>query len=134
LKRACSTGAPQSFNGRRALMQEKERGPSWLFVGIEVDFDSLEKAYAQFDLRPALPITAWRTSIPLYRNGTQIGYASSGVWSPLLKKYISLAHVQAPHYAAGTAVEMEVTIEHSRQRVGAQVVKTPFYNPERKRI
>ncbi len=43
--------------------------------------------------RPSLPTVAWRTSAPVYKDGKQIGYATSGCWSPLLKKYLALAHV-----------------------------------------
>ncbi|MEZ4455693.1 MAG: NAD(P)-binding protein [Gemmatimonadales bacterium] len=35
------------FNGKAALAAEKARGPSWRFVGIEVDWDSLEALYAR---------------------------------------------------------------------------------------
>ena len=37
---------------------------------------------------------AWRVSVPIYAGGEQVGYATSGGWSPLLKKYIALAHLQ----------------------------------------
>jgi aminomethyltransferase len=76
---------------------------------------------------------AWRGSAPLYRHGRQVGYATSGCWSPLLKKYLALAHVQAPHFATGTELEMELTVEHRRKRVAARVSKLPFFDPERKR-
>ena len=121
------------FNGRQALMAERQRGPAWRFVGIEVDWESLEGLYAFHGLPPALPSVAWRTSTPIYRNDTQIGYASSGCWSPLLKKYLALAHIKAPHFAPGTRVEMEVTVEHHRRRAAAWVRKLPFFDPERKK-
>jgi glycine cleavage system aminomethyltransferase T len=69
----------------------------------------------------------------LFRDGRQIGYATSGCWSPLLKKYLALAHVQAPHFTAGTAVQIELTVEHRRRRIDATVAKLPFFDPERKR-
>lgn len=121
------------FNGRQALIAERQRGPAWRFVGIEVDWESLEGLYAFHGLPPALPSVAWRTSTPIYRDDTQIGYASSGCWSPLLKKYLALAHIKAPHFAPGTRVEMEVTVEHHRRRAAAWVRKLPFFDPERKK-
>lgn len=121
------------FNGRRPLLAEKERGPAWRFVGIEVDWDSFEALYAAVDLAPAIPAVAWRASVPIYRAGRQVGYASSGCWSPLLKKYLVLAHLAAPHFAADTPVEIEVTVEHRRLRAHARVRKLPFFDPPRKK-
>ena len=71
--------------------------------------------------------------MPVYVNGTQVGYATSGCWSPVLKKYLALAHVRGEHARPGSAVMMEVTVEHHRKRAAARVAKTPFFNPERKR-
>lgn len=123
----------ECFVGKAALMAEAARGPAWRFVGIEVDWDSLERLYTELGLAPRLPTVAWRTSVPLYANGEQVGYATSGCWSPLLKKYIALAHLRSPFAAPGTRVEMEVTVEHRRKRAWARVVKKPFFDPERKR-
>jgi aminomethyltransferase len=69
----------------------------------------------------------------VYRGNTQIGYASSGCWSPLLKQYLALAHLRAPHCAAGTEVGLEVTVEHRRLQAAARVTELPFFNPERKK-
>jgi len=121
------------YNGRSMLRAERARGPAWRFMGLAVDWVSLEGLYARASLPPQLPTAAWRTSAPVYRDGGQIGYASSGCWSPLLKQYLALAHLRAPHFAPGTNVRMEVTVEHQRLQAEARVVELPFFNPERKR-
>jgi aminomethyltransferase len=121
------------FNGRRALADERKRGPAWNFVGLEVDWVSFERLFLAHHLPPQIPNVAWRASAPVYRDGKQIGYATSGCWSPLLKKSLALAHVRAPHFAPGTQVEMEITVEHRRERADAVVRKLPFFDPERKK-
>ena len=103
--------------------------------GREVDWTSMEALYLELGLAPRLPTQAWRTSVPLYdpNSGQQVGYASSGSWSPLLKRYIALAHLEAPYAAIGNELRMEITVEHHRKRARARVAKLPFFNPERKR-
>jgi len=123
----------ENFVGRRALIEEKQRGSAWQFVGIEVDWESIERLHFEAGLPPQLPATAWRASVPIYSHSRQIGYASSGCWSPLLKKYIALAHLEAAYAQAGTPVRIEMTVEHQRKQASARVVKTPFFEPERKR-
>jgi len=121
------------FVGQRALEAEREREAAWTFRGIAVDWDSLEALFSEVGLPPQLPAAAWRTSTPVYVGGRQAGYATSGCWSPLLKRSIALAHLEAAHSEPGTEVELEVTVEHRRKRARATVVKTPFFDPERKR-
>ena len=123
----------ERFIGRDALAAEKERQAQWRFVGIELNFEALERLYAELGLATRLPTAAWRTSVPIFVAGGQAGYATSGVWSPLLKKYIALAHVHARWAAPGTRLEMEVTVEHRRKWVVAYVAKKPFFDPPRKR-
>jgi aminomethyltransferase len=121
------------YNGRRALEAERERGSAWGFVGLDVDWNSFEELFAAHHLPPELPPIAWRSSAPIYREGIQVGYATSGCWSPLLKRSLALAHIQAPHHAPGTHIRLEVTVEHRRERANATVHKLPFFDPERKR-
>jgi aminomethyltransferase len=121
------------FTGRRALRAEAGREPAWGFVGIEIAWDSLEPLYRARGLPVDVPHVPWRTSAPIYRDGRQIGYATTGCWSPLLKRYIALAHLRAPHFAPGTGVTIEVTVEHERKRAHATVRKLPFFDPPRKR-
>jgi aminomethyltransferase len=127
------TAAKGPFNGRAALLREMERDPEWLLVGIDVDWESLERLFAARGLPPTLPTVAWRSSVPVYHDGTQIGYATSGCWSPLLKKYIALAHIRAPHHAPGTRIGFEVTVEHERRIASGTVTRLPFLNLPRKR-
>ena len=123
----------ERFVGREALVAEAGGPPQWRFVGIEIDWESLERLYAEVGLATRLPPVAWRMSVPIYAGDEQAGYATSGGWSPLLKKYIALAHLRAPWVAPGTPLEIEITVEHRRKRAAARVVKKPFFDPERKR-
>lgn len=123
----------ENFVGRKALREEERRGSSWRLRGLEVSWESLERAYGEVGLPPQIPATAWRTSVPVYTSAKQIGYATSGCWSPLLKKYIALAHLRSPHARIGEELEIEVTVEHQRRRADARIVDTPFFDPERKR-
>ena len=125
--------AKERFIGRDALAAEKGRAPQWQFVGIELEWNSLERLYAEVGLATRLPNAAWRMSVPLYADGEQAGYATSGGWSPLLKKYIALAHLRSQWAAPGTPLEMEITVEHRRKRANARVVKKPFFDPPRKK-
>jgi len=71
-------------------------------------------------------------AVPVYRDGTQVGKATSTTWSPVLKKMIALATVERDATATGNRLQVEVTVEAVRHRVGATVVATPFFNPARK--
>jgi len=127
------SAAKGPFNGRRALAAERARGAAWGFVGLELDWDSFERLFRAHHLPPHLSNIAWRASAPVYRDGIQVGYATSGSWSPLLKKSLALAHLRAPHFEPGTNVQLEITVEHQRKTAGAVVRKLPFYDPERKK-
>ncbi|HYG54427.1 MAG TPA: aminomethyltransferase family protein [Burkholderiales bacterium] len=123
----------ENFVGRQALAAEKARAPQWQFVGVEVEWESLERLYRDVGLATRVPSQAWRMSVPIYAGAEQAGYATSGGWSPLLKKYIALAHLRAPWFAPGTTLDMEITVEHRRKRAAVRVVKKPFFDPERKK-
>ena len=124
----------EHFVGKQALAAEKARGPQWQFVGIEIGWKGLEHLYADVGLATRLPQTAWRMSVPIYSGAEQAGYATSGGWSPLLKKYIALAHLRSQWAKPGTELDIEITVEHRRKRAAARVVKKPFFDPERKKL
>lgn len=122
------------FVGQAALRREKQRGPAWATVGLEVDLPSLEAVYQSFGMPLQLPLAAWNEAAPVYANsGGQIGKATCGVWSPVLKSYIALARLKPQYAKPGSRVALEVTVEAHRRQAGAVVVETPFYDPPRKR-
>jgi glycine cleavage system aminomethyltransferase T len=61
-----------------------------------------------------------------------VGEATSIMWSPALKKMIALASVGRERAAAGTLLQMQMTVEAVRHTVAAKVVPLPFFNPLRK--
>jgi aminomethyltransferase len=101
-------------------------------VGLEINWPAVEALYDDLGMPPSLPSAASRIAVPVYKRGRQVGRATTTTWSPVLKKLIALATISAPHFAEGTALEFEITVEAVRHRVPAKVVKTPFFNPSRK--
>jgi aminomethyltransferase len=132
LDRLVQLGKSAPFVGRRPLADEQRRGSPRRIVGLEISWPAVETLYDELGMPPQIASTASRAPVPVYRNGRQAGRATTTTWSPVLKKLIALATLDAPHVAAGTAVEFEVTVEAVRHRVPAVVVKTPFFNPPRK--
>jgi aminomethyltransferase len=120
------------FVGRAALVEERQRGPARMVVGLEVDWPEVEALYEREGLPPLAPSVASRVAVPVMRDGRHVGRATTTAWSPTLKRLIALATIEAPFVMEGTRVEVEVTVEAARYFVGATVVKTPFFNPPRK--
>jgi aminomethyltransferase len=120
------------FIGQAALIAEKKLGAAREIVGLEIDWPEVEVLYEAVGLPPAVSPIASRVAVPVFKDGTQIGKATSSTWSPTLKKMIALATVKRDFTRPGTQLQFEITIEAKRHRVRATVVKTPFFNPKRK--
>jgi aminomethyltransferase len=120
------------FIGQQALRALHRREPARRIAGIEIDWTAVERIHEALGLPASAGATASRVSVPLYRSGRQVGKATSTTWSPVLKKMIALATIDRPDYAAGTELQVEVTVEAVRHRVPARVVPVPFFNPPRK--
>jgi aminomethyltransferase len=120
------------FIGRQALIKEARQGAARRIVGIEIDWTEVERRFETVGLPPSVSPIASRVAVPVYSNGNQIGKATSTTWSPLLKKMIALATLKRDFVRPGTQIEIEITVEAVRHRVGAKVVQTPFYNPKHK--
>jgi aminomethyltransferase len=120
------------FIGQTALVAEQKRGHAREIVGLEIDWPEVEKLYDAAGLPPAVSPIASRVAVPVFKDGTQVGKATSSTWSPTLKKMIALATLKREYTNIGTQLQFEITIEARRHRVRAIVVKTPFFNPKRK--
>jgi aminomethyltransferase len=124
------------FVGQTALRREQERGPAWKTVGLVLDLPALEAVHARFGMPLHLPDRSWNDAVPVHADAErreQVGRATSGTWSPVLKSYVAIARVLPRHAAPGGRVFIEETIEATRFAVPARVVDLPFFDPPRKR-
>lgn len=121
------------FIGQKALRAEKARGSKWSFVGLFIDWIGLEKLFDRVNLPPQVTGRASRDPVPVFKGGRQIGQITSRTFSPLLKKYVGIGTVLSQYAAPGSQVEIEVTVEYSRERGPATIARTPFYDPPHKR-
>ncbi len=122
-----------NFVGRRALLQEKKNGSQTLLCGLEIDHKEFERQHHELGLPVPYPFIAWREMIPLHIDGKQVGYATSGVWSPTLKKYIALAHLKPEYALPGKSVSIDLNVDRFRRTFNARVSELPFFNPKRKK-
>ncbi len=123
-----------AFIGKRALMDEVAAGgPANRLVGLELDLNVFEDAYLDLGYAIEHPLRAWRHVTPLSRKGETIGRATSGTFSPLLKRSIALGFLPTKHAEVGSTVSIEWQIEETRQQIPATVVPLPFLDLPRKR-
>ena len=123
-----------AFIGKRALMNEVAAGgPANRLVGLELDLNVFEDAYLDLGYAIEHPLRAWRHVTPLTRKGETIGRATSGTFSPLLKRSIALGFLPVKHAEVGSTVGIEWQIEETRQTIPATVVPLPFLDLPRKR-
>jgi aminomethyltransferase len=120
------------FVGQAALIKEQKRGSARDIVGLEIDWPQVESLYEAVGLPPSISAMASRVAVPVFKEGVQIGKATTSTWSPTLKKMIALATVNREFNRPGTRLSFEITVEAVRHQVRATVVKTPFFNPKRK--
>ena len=121
------------FIGKKSLQKEQAQGSAWKTVGLEMDLEALEAVYAEFDMPLYLPHEAWSDPVPIYASGQQIGKATCGMWSPVLKKYIAITRLKPEFARIGTSVKMEVTIDAQRKMARGKIVNMPFFDPPRKK-
>ena len=123
-----------AFIGKRALMNEVAAGgPANRLVGLELDLNVFEDAYLDLGYAIEHPLRAWRHVTPLTRKGETIGRATSGTFSPLLKRSIALGFLPVKHAEVGSTMGIEWQIEETRQTIPATVVPLPFLDLPRKR-
>ncbi|MEK6221040.1 MAG: aminomethyltransferase family protein, partial [Chloroflexota bacterium] len=121
------------FIGKKALVKEKKSGIKWDFIGLDINWFDLEKKYSKGNLPPQVPGQVSRNPLPLYKQGRQVGQATSITFSPTLKKYIAIGTIESSMANLGDEVDIEITVEYARKTAKAKLVKPSFFNPKRKR-
>ncbi|ACR80312.1 MULTISPECIES: glycine cleavage system aminomethyltransferase GcvT [Kosmotoga] len=96
----------KDFIGKDKLLKQLENGLEYKLRGIEL----VEKG---------IP----RHGYEVYADGEKIGWVSSGMLSPTLKKPVALAYLKKGYWKRGTEVEIKIR----SKMVKAVVTKTPFY-------
>lgn len=94
------------FIGREPIAKMKAAGIPRTLVGFAVEGRAIA-----------------RHGYPILKDGRQVGYVTSGTFSPSLEKAIGLGYVEVGHSAVGT----EISIDARGRLAGARIVKTPFY-------
>lgn len=100
------------YIGKEALARIKQEGVTRKLVGVEIAGDNLE-----------FNMTRW----PVGAGGQSVGFITSAVYSPRLKKNIGYANVPVAHAGTGTAL----TVDTPAGRRDAVVVPKPFIDPKK---
>jgi aminomethyltransferase len=110
------------FTGRRALLEERRRGPRRMLVGLDIEGN-----------KPA-------HNALLYADASgkrQVGSVTSATWSPTAKRNLALASVDAPYFKPGAHVWAEIywnrELVWERRMARALVVERPFLSLARRR-
>jgi aminomethyltransferase len=126
----------RDFIGRSAIESELNNGTSrWLTVGLAVDYLAYEGIYRNAGIMPPKEGLMIESTMSLYKPNTNweyLGYASSFLYSSLLKKHIAIAKLPPEYAKLGTEVDLEISVIRKPEYVLARVVPIPFYNPARK--
>lgn len=111
-----------AFNGRRALLKEKQEGSRYRFVKLDVEGNK----------------TACNAYLYDKENGKNIGYVSSTAWAPTAKKNVALGFVDMPHGRVGDEIWAEIfyqkELKWNRLWAKCTVMKEPAWNPPRKTL
>ncbi len=108
------------FNGRRALLEEKENGSRYQLVKLDIDGNK-----------------AANDSFVFTKKGDYAGTVTSAMWSPSAKASIALASLDAPHGQPGEEFDVEIyyqrELKWNRVMAPCHVVRDVFWNPPRRR-
>ncbi|HET9311076.1 MAG TPA: aminomethyltransferase family protein [Actinomycetota bacterium] len=122
------------FTGGRALRAEHAAGgPERRLVGLELDWAGIEGMFAKHGQAPAISPFVHRAPVPVYKEGKQVGRATSITWGTTIKKMVGFGSVDTKHSKPGTRLSVEWSVEGERGKVAASVVPLPFLDLERKR-
>ena len=108
------------FNGRSALLKEKERGPKWTLTRLDIPGN-----------KPAEEAILYSNQ----RCTKDIGYVTSAMWSPAAKANIALGMIRTEFLKGDIWAEIyyQKELRQYRKVVLCTVMKKPFWMPARAR-
>lgn len=130
-------GCDREFMGRTAIQNRIENNANrWTTVGLSVDWHAYEKVHLDAGIAPPKHELYRESTMSIYRRGGKewdyAGYASSFLFSSLLRKPIAIAKLPEELAQPGTEVDLEINVVRKPQNVLAKVHPLPFFNPARK--
>jgi aminomethyltransferase len=124
------------YVGRDAIRREIAGGTSrWASVGLVVDWAAWDRLHRDAGLLPAKDEHPLPYESMLYdaaTGGTQVGYTTSFMYSPVLQRHIGLARVRPRSAPPGSEVHLELALQHHNTRVSARTARLPLFNPARR--
>ena len=108
------------FNGRRALLAERERGPKWNLLKLDIEGNKVADGAIIYDSEACRK---------------EIGYVTSAMWSPAAKTNIALAMVKSPAHRGKIWAEIyyQKELRYYRKMARCTVLDKPFWTPPRAR-
>ncbi|MEE8258811.1 MAG: glycine cleavage T C-terminal barrel domain-containing protein [Sphingomonadales bacterium] len=108
------------FNGRRALLQERNKGPEYTLTKLDLEGN-----------KPAEEATLYCDK----RCARQIGYVTSAMWSPVVKANIALAMIKTEYLQGDIWAEIYFgkELRQTRKVAKCTIQKKPFWAPARAR-
>ena len=108
------------FNGRRALLQERERGPKWSLLKLDIEGNKVAEGAIIYDSEACRK---------------EIGYVTSAMWSPAAKTNIALAMVRTPAATGDIWAEIyyQKELRYYRKMARCKGLDKPFWTPPRAR-
>jgi aminomethyltransferase len=108
------------FNGRRALLRERETGSRYRVVGLDIQGS-----------KPA------HDALIYHGRNRQVGFVTSALWSPTAKRNIAIATLDADYADRTEGLWAEVYVNKElkwdKTAVSCRIVERPFFNPPRRR-
>lgn len=108
------------FNGRRALLEEKERGPRYQLTRLDIPGNKPAEGAILYNNRQC---------------AREIGYVTSAMWSPAVKANIAMAMIKSEFLRGDIWAEIYFLKELRQYRkvVPCTVIKKAFWTPARAR-
>ncbi len=126
------------FVGRDAIRRElAEETSRWATVGVVVDWADWDRLHRDAGLLPVKDEHPLSYESVLHDDApagarTQVGYATSLLYSPVLQRHVGLARVEPAYAAPGTPLRLETSLLHRTTTVAATTTALPHFNPARK--